>query len=90
MLRDSQPNQSKYAQFTDGVVTTDPAFVPEGDPIVAATRIPTGTGLILVVCHEPIVRGIAAHLTRQRQFPPFRTSAAVLFDGSREILRVEP
>lgn len=74
----------------DGTIVTDPAFVPDGDPVAAAKRIPFGSGLTLVVCHEPIVRGIAAHLTGQPAFPAFRTSGCVLVEGTRVTLTLQP
>lgn len=79
-----------HALSFDGIVSTDAALEPEADPAEALRRIPGGAGLTLVVCHEPIVRGIAALLARQPSFAPFRTSGAVLFEGTRVVLRVEP
>lgn len=65
-----------------GVITTDAGIVPEGDPIAFARRAPTGAPLTIVVCHEPIIRGIAAALLVQPAHPGFETSGAVLFsDG---------
>ncbi|MFO0686454.1 MAG: phosphoglycerate mutase family protein [Sandaracinus sp.] len=74
----------------DGMIVTDPAFVPDGDPVLAARRMPVSTGTTIVVCHEPIVRGIAAHLTGQPQFPGFRTSGCVLLEGTRVTLALHP
>jgi phosphohistidine phosphatase len=74
----------------EGTVTADPAFVPDGDPMVAAKRIPISTGVTIVVCHEPIVRGIAAVLTGQGNFPGFRTSGCALLEGTRVTLTLSP
>jgi phosphohistidine phosphatase len=74
----------------DGTITTDTAFVPDGDPVLAAQRIPISTGVTIVVCHEPIVRGIAAHLTGQSSFAAFRTSGCALLEGKRVTLALHP
>ena len=74
----------------DGTVTTDPAFVPDGDPALAAKRIPISTGVTIIVCHEPIVRGIAAQLTGQTGYPGFRTSGCALVEGTRVTLSLNP
>ena len=74
----------------DGTVTTDAAFVPDGDPVLAAKRIPISTGVTIVVCHEPIVRAIAAHLTQQTSFAGFRTSGCSLLEGTRVTLSLHP
>jgi len=74
----------------EGTVTTDPAFVPDGDPVLAAKRIPVSTGVTIVVCHEPIVRAIAAHLTGQPTFAGFRTSGCALLEGTRVTLSLHP
>lgn len=74
----------------DGVVAADPAFEPDEDPGVAAKRIAGTTGTTFVVCHEPIARGIAAVLSGRSPFPAFATSSAVVFDGQRVIVRIEP
>ncbi len=79
-----------YVLGFDGMVTTDPCLVPDGDPAFASRRIPVSTGTTIVVCHEPIVRGIAAHLTGQPQFPGFRTSGCVMVEGSRVTLSLHP
>jgi phosphohistidine phosphatase len=73
----------------DGVVSTDIELVPDADPAIYARRVPTGGGITIVVCHEPIIRGIAALLAGQSSFPSFRTSGAVLFadgPGKRAVL----
>lgn len=72
-----------------GVVSTDVELVPDADPATYVRAAPTGGGLTVVVCHEPIIRGIAALLAGQSSFPSFRTSGAVLFadgPGKRAIL----
>lgn len=74
----------------EGTVTTDAAFVPDGDAVLAAKRIAVSTGMTIVVCHEPIVRAIAAHLTGQASFPGFRTSGAALVEGTRVTLTLNP
>jgi phosphohistidine phosphatase len=73
----------------DGTITTDPAFVPDGDPAIAVKRIPVSTGVTVVVCHEPIVRAIAALLTGQPH-PGFRTGGAALVEGTRVTLSLDP
>jgi phosphohistidine phosphatase len=78
-----------HALGFDGTVTTDPAFAPDGDPNVAARRIPISTGVTILVCHEPIVRGIASVLSGQSQ-PGFRTSGCVLLEGTRVTLTLHP
>jgi phosphohistidine phosphatase len=79
-----------HALGFDGTIVTDPAFVPDGDPIAAAKRIPITTGTTILVCHEPIVRAIAAHLTGQAAFPGFRTSGCALVEGTRVTLSLNP
>ncbi len=73
----------------EGVVSTDVHLVPEADPRIFGRRAPAGSALTIVVCHEPIIRGIAALLTEQSSYPGFRTSGAVLFGdgpGKRGVL----
>lgn len=79
-----------FALGFDGTVTTDPAYVPDGDPVAAAKRIPVSTGTTIIVCHEPIVRAIAAHLTGQSGYPGFRTSGCALVEGTRVTLSLNP
>jgi phosphohistidine phosphatase len=74
----------------DGTITTDAAFVPDGDAALAVKRIPVSTGVTMVICHEPIVRAIAAHLTGQANHPGFRTSGAAMVEGSRVTLTLNP
>ena len=63
-----------------GVIASDAGLIPEGNADAAARRIEAHAGgVLVVVCHEPIVRGIAAALTGRSSHPPFRTSGAVLF-----------
>jgi phosphohistidine phosphatase len=78
-----------HALGFDGTITTDPAFIPDGDPAIAAKRIPISTGVTIVVCHEPIVRGIAAQLTGQPH-NGFKTSGCVLVEGTRVTLALAP
>lgn len=79
-----------HALGFDGTITTDPAFVPDGDPVAAARLIPITTGTTIVVCHEPIVRALAAQLTGQGAFPGFRTSGCALVEGTRVTLTLNP
>lgn len=79
-----------HALGFEGTITTDVAFAPDGDPIAAAKRIPITTGTTIVVCHEPIVRAIAAHLTGQSAYPGFRTSGCALVEGTRVTLALTP
>ncbi len=79
-----------HALAFEGTITTDAAFVPDGDPVLAAKRIPVTTGLTIVVCHEPLVRAIAAYLTGQSSFPAFRTSGCSLLEGTRVTLALHP
>jgi phosphohistidine phosphatase len=79
-----------YALGFEGTVTSDPAFVPDGDAVIAAKRIPISTGVTIVVCHEPIVRAIAAYLSGQSSFPGFRTSGCALLEGTRVTLTLHP
>lgn len=73
-----------------GIVAADPAFTPDEDPANAARRIGGTTGTTFVVCHEPIVRGIATVLSGRAPFPAFATSSAVVLDGTRIVVRIEP
>lgn len=84
-----------HALGFDGVIASDPGLVPDGDPTPVTRRIVGSTGgLLVVVCHEPIIRGIAAILTHQSSYPHFKTSGAILFgegSGPRAVLgRFEP
>jgi phosphohistidine phosphatase len=74
----------------DGVITVDAALEPDADPAVAARRIPGAAGLTVVVCHEPIVRGIAAILTGTATFRGFATSGAVLISEEKVLLELVP
>lgn len=74
----------------DGTVTTDTAFVPEGDAAHAVRRIPFSTGITIVVCHEPIVRTMAALLAEQPGFPAFRTAGVAMIEGKRVTLTLHP
>jgi len=66
----------------EGLISTDVHLVPEADPRIFFRRAPVGSALSIVVCHEPVIRGIAALLAEQSSYPGFRTSGAVLFgDG---------
>lgn len=73
-----------------GVVGSEPAMTPEGDPWRAETMLREAEGLIIAVTHEPIVRVIAARLLGVATHPPFRTSGCVLIDGGRAVLRLDP
>jgi phosphohistidine phosphatase len=66
-----------------GPVTTDPALVPDAAPAAFVRRIEGwDEGLLVVVCHEPIIRGIATLLAPATTHPPFPTSGAALIgDG---------
>ena len=79
-----------HALGFDGTITTDGAYVPDGDPTLAAKRIPISTGVTILVCHEPIVRGIASCLTGQPGYPSFRTSGCALVEGTRVTLALSP
>lgn len=79
-----------HALGYDGVITADPALEPDADPAAAARRIPGAAGLTVVVCHEPIVRGIAAILSGAASFRGFPTSGAVLFDQRKVLLELGP
>ena len=79
-----------HALAFEGVVTTDPALEPDADPRAAVRRISARASLTVVVCHEPIVRGMAALLAQEASFAAFRTSGAVLFEGAKVLLRLEP
>lgn len=72
-----------------GVISTDPGLVPDADPSLAARGLFGRRGAVIVVCHEPIVRGLAALLAGTTSHPPFVTSGAVWFGegtGARPIL----
>jgi phosphohistidine phosphatase len=66
-----------------GPVSADPGLVPDSPAAVIVRRIEAWhDGLLVVVCHEPIVRGIAALLVPTTKHPPFPTSGAALIgDG---------
>lgn len=72
----------------DALLHADPRFHPDGSPRHAAQRLEAlalehAPGAVLCVCHEPIVRGIAAHLAPQRGGAPFATSGlACIEDGA--------
>ena len=66
-----------------GPVTTDPGLVPDAPADPVARRIDGWhAGLLVVVCHEPIIRSIAALLAPATKHPLFPTSGAALIgDG---------
>ena len=79
-----------HALGFEGMITTDLALVPDGDPSAAVRRVPISAGITLIVCHEPIVRGIAAVLTQTPSYPAFRTSSVALIEGTRVTLTLTP
>ncbi len=79
----------------DPMVHADPSFEPEGSPRHAAQRLEKlaqehAPGIVLCACHEPIVRGIAAHLTRQASYGHFATSGLVYIVDGHALWSLDP
>ena len=79
-----------HALGYEGLVTIEPSLVPDGDPRAAVRNVPMGAALVICVCHEPIIRGIAAALTQQPSFHHFKTSGCALIEGARVVLELDP
>lgn len=79
----------------DELVHGDPRFAPDEAPRYAAENLERlalehAGGYVLVACHEPIVRGIAAHLTGRTSFAPFATSGLVAIVEGRVSFALDP
>ena len=81
-------------EITDWV-EADPSLAPDGSPSAALSRLERrferlGEGYLLVVCHEPIIRGIAANLVKRTSFAPFVTAGCACFQDGVERFFVGP
>lgn len=71
----------------DPMVHADPRFEPDASPRHGALRLEQlaadhAPAAILCVCHEPLVRGVCAHLAPRSGGAPFATSAiSFIHDG---------
>ncbi len=79
----------------DPMVHADPRFEPDGAPRHAAQRLEQlaaehASATILCVCHEPIVRGLAAHLAPRSGGSPFATSAIACIDRGVVLWTLDP
>lgn len=79
----------------DPMVHADPRFEPDGSSRHAAQRLEQlatdhAPAAILCVCHEPIVRGLAAHLAPRSGGAAFATSAISLVDGGLVAWTLDP
>ena len=79
----------------DPMVHADPRFEPDGSARHAAKHLEQleathAPSLILCVCHEPIVRGIAAHLAPSRGAAPFATSGICCIDRGAVLWSLDP
>jgi len=77
------------------MVHAAPYFGPDGPPRHAAQRLEKlahehAPGIVLCACHEPIVRGIAAHLTRQASYGHFATSGLVYIEDGHALWSLDP
>lgn len=79
----------------DPMVHADPLFEPDGSPRHAAHRLEKlakdhAPALVLCVCHEPIIRGIAATLAPRSGGPHFATAGLVLIEDGQASLTLDP
>ncbi|MBX7195733.1 MAG: histidine phosphatase family protein [Sandaracinaceae bacterium] len=77
----------------DPMVHADPIFEPDASPRHAAQRLESlaarhAPHAILCVCHEPIVRGIAAHLGGASG--SFTTSGLACIERGRTVWTLDP
>lgn len=73
----------------------DPALAPEAPASFALERLKQrakrmGEAHLLVVCHEPIIRGIASGITGRASYAPFVTSGCACFEDATERFAVSP
>lgn len=73
-----------------GAIEIDASLEPEGDSSAAVARLSAIAGHVIAVSHEPIVRAIAARLSGQRSFAPFRTSTGCWLEGGRAVFTLAP
>ena len=67
----------------------DPALAPDASANFALERLQQrakrlGDAYLLVVCHEPIIRGIASGITGRASYAPFVTSGCACFEDTTE------
>ncbi|MFN7697835.1 MAG: SixA phosphatase family protein [Deltaproteobacteria bacterium] len=79
----------------DPMVHADPRFEPDGSPRPAAERLAHlasdhAPATILCVCHEPIVRGLAAQLAPRSASVPFATGGLVAIDHGAILWSLDP
>jgi phosphohistidine phosphatase SixA len=79
----------------DPMVHADPIFEPDGPARHAAQRLEKlalehAPGIVLCACHEPIVRGIAAHLTHRAHLGHFATSGVILVEDGHLRWSLDP
>lgn len=74
----------------------DPSLAPDSAPSLALARVKKRAertpqeAFILVVCHEPIIRGIAAGIVQRTSYAPFVTAGCACFQDGVERFAVSP
>jgi phosphohistidine phosphatase SixA len=79
----------------DPMVHADPRFEPDASARHGAQRLEHlasehAPAAILCVCHEPIVRGLAAHLAPRSGGTPFATSAIACIEDAMVTWTLDP
>ena len=81
------------------MLEADPTLAPDSPPSLALARLTkraeriAGAGtdaFMLVVCHEPIIRGLAAGIVQRNTFAPFVTAGCACFQDGVERFAVSP
>lgn len=82
------------------LLEADPSLAPDSPPSLALARLikraeriassGRADAFMLVVCHEPIIRGIAAGIVQRNTFAPFVTAGCACFQDGVERFAVSP
>ena len=77
------------------MLEADPSLAPDNAPSLALARLTKraeriGDAFMLVVCHEPIIRGLAAGIVQRNTFAPFVTAGCACFQDGVERFAVSP
>lgn len=73
-----------------GVIETNRGLIPGCEPQVIARDLMERNVDTLVVGHEPSISALAAFLTGQPSFQPFRPGQIVMIEGRRAMWRLKP
>lgn len=73
-----------------GVIESSRALIPGCEPQVIAAELMARNVDVLVVGHEPSISALAAFLTGQPSFQPFRPGQIVMIEDRRAMWRLKP